>query len=329
MIQTIPAGSGTLDVVLTNYVRGYQIPGGVADILAPRIPVGKQTGKYLDDDSDQALLIQAKLLRAPGARAAQVSLSAPTLLGYDCQSRALETPIPDEDQKRYSWGDLTQKAANYNQKRIMTDREIRVGTKFQDPTNYTNTLALSGTDQIDNAASDPVSILEEGRETVSLYAEPNTLVLAPDVFRAMRTNPKLIARFQGVVPVGGLNEEQLALILDVDRVVVAKPVALVNGTRSRIWSNTMILCYLQETQGAPGVVNPDTGLSSVGPLDASFGKTFVWTEAPGTVEGYGVITQRDPYASAKSTIVSNDWYADEQVTAPKAAFLWTDVLADE
>lgn len=328
MIQILPAGQGQLDLYLTNYVRGFQLPGMVGDILAPRVPVGVQSGKYLDDDSDAQLDINAQLLRAPGTRPAQVALSAPTSESYFCPSRALETPIPDEQQKAYRFGDLSTKAAKYNQTRIMTEREIRVAAIFQNPANYasSNTVALSGPSQLDAPACTPVGLVEEARLVVNLYADPNTLVLAPDVFAAIRVNPDITQRFRGVVPVGGLNEAQLALIFGVEQVIIAKPVQRVGGVRTRIWSNTMLLCYLNPGTKPFGYVDPATGFSDLGPLDASLGKTFVWTDAPGTVDGYGVLTFRDPYLDAKANIVSNDWYGCEKITSPQAGFLFTNCL---
>jgi hypothetical protein len=80
---------------------------------------------------------------------------------------------------------------------------------------------------------------------------------------------------------------------------------------------------------APSVANAGVigAEGQVAPKDVSFGKSFVWTDAPLTIDGYGVIIARHPDATAKADLLGVDWYSDEKITAPEAGYLFANAVA--
>ena len=112
------------------------------------------------------------------------------------------------------------------------------------------------------------------------------------------------------------------------QVIVCEPVQAVAGLRQYLWSNTLLLAYVQSSDAGFSIIDPATGVSSLSPLDASFMKTFVWTgDGCPVPNGYGAFTWRDPDVSKHTSYVSTETYQQEYITAQKSAFLFTTCLA--
>jgi hypothetical protein len=319
---------GHLDMALSNYAKGFRNADLITDLLFPRLPVSRQSDKYWVFGKENLQLTE-QTLRATGTPAQQTKFSLSTG-NYFCPSHALESVVADEERMAYTVGDLNMDAVQLNQDKIMLDREFRAMQKVTNTANYagSNTIALSGAAQWDQATSTPLAIASIARTVVAQQCSVkiNTLVLAFDVAEALRNNAALLARFQYNVITGALSDQQLATVFNVDKVVVGGAVTNnpITGISSFIWSNFALFCYVTPTVGAAGVIGAE---GSVGPKQLSYGKSFTWTGAPQTVDGYGVLVARHPQVSAKSDIVSVDWYSTEELTAPEAGYLVTNVLA--
>ena len=61
--------------------------------------------------------------------------------------------------------------------------------------------------------------------------------------------------------------------------------------------------------------------------DLSALKTFSWSGAPLTVDGYGVMEFPLPDLDAKADVVSVDWYWDTRITAQETIYLFAGCVA--
>lgn len=319
--------TGRLDMALSNFAKGYRQNGLVADYLFGRVPVSRQADRYWIFGRESFQLSE-QTLRAPGATPQETRFQLSTG-SYFCPSRALQSRVSDEERASYTLSDLNMEAVQLNQAKLMLDREQRAFNLVSTTANYAaaNTIALSGTSQWDNGASNPIQQVEIGKRQIRLTGQkPNLLVLSDDVFAAVRVHPTLIARYQYTTVTGQLNEQQLAQIFGVEQVVIASAVYHDGTNPGFIWSNIALLCFIAPTVAPAGVLEPGKE-GTLGVKDISFGKSFVWADAPSTIGGYGVIIARDPMATAKADIVGVDWYSSEVITASDAGYLFTNVLA--
>ena len=328
-MRVVPPLTGRLDMALSNFAKGYRNADLITDSLFPRLEVTRQTDVYWIYDRSNLQLTE-QTLRATGTPAAETRFSLSTDRFY-CASRALKSLIADEDRLAYTTGDLESDSVSLNQDKILLDREYRASQLVLNPSNYAagNTVALSGTAQWDNAASDPLFIASTARTTIARNGavKCNTLYLGFDTAEVLRRHPQLLQRFQYTTVTGALSDQQLATVFNVDKVIVGGAVHNdpVTGLNHFLWSNFALFVYNSPTVGAAGVIGAE---GSVGVKQLSFGKSFTWIGAPQTVGGYGVVIARSPDATAKSDIVGVDWYSDEKLTAPEIGYLVTNTLAN-
>ncbi len=315
--------TGRLDMALSNYAKGYRNNQLVTDLLFPRVPVTRQTDKYWKFGREAQQLTN-KTLRAPGSPAERIRFTLSND-SYFAQSHALSDVVPDEDKKSYTLGDLNQTAVEIMQQKLMLDREARAAALATTVGNYgTNVLPLAGASQWSNAASDPIGVIETAKtQILSTGSAANLLVLGRATSVALRKHASIVDRFKytagGVVTV-----QQLATLFGVDRVVEANAIKdNGDGTQTYLWGNVAILCYVDPAVMSAGVIGAE---GQVGPKTVSFGKSFIWTDAPLTIDGYGVVVGRHPDVTAKADIVGVDWYSDEKITAPEASYLFTNCV---
>jgi hypothetical protein len=133
--------TGKIDVALTNFSKGYRQNGLIADILFPRVGVGKQTDKYwVFGRENQELTEQTK--RAPGAipQESRFTLSTDS---YFADSRALQATIPMETSAGYEVGDLAQDSTQLLTSKILLDKELEAAGLATDAAVLTNNVTLA------------------------------------------------------------------------------------------------------------------------------------------------------------------------------------------
>jgi hypothetical protein len=310
----IPQG-GVLNVAASNFAKEYRNNALVGDLLAPRVPMDRQTFQYVIHGRD-GLRLDGSTFRAPGdpARAIRSSFS---LAPYFCKSHALAAEIPYETEQfglGYGFSEIA-KATQQVMDKLLLDREVYLAGLLA---GGGTTVALSGTSMFDNAGSSPIEQVTAARATVRQSGvEANILVLGDPVANALINNAEIIGRAKytfagGVLDSVGVDLTQLSAILGI-RCVRASAVQVdKNDSVSFVWGQTATLAYVQQ-------VSSQQDLSSV--------KTFVWTGAPETVNGYGVIVEPKYPLNTKTTIVSTDWSWDQRITAPETLYTFTNCCA--
>ena len=205
-----------IDAALTNLSVGYRNPAFIADLLAPVVPVRKQSDKYFIHDAEREAFRRSDDRRAPGAEASEVNFSLSTD-NYYAEDHALTSVIPDEERENADPAiqpniDRTE----FLRGKIDLNKEIELAGMLTDATVITQSTTLSGAAQWSDDTSDPIKAIEAQKATImaAVQALPNTLVLPYEVYAKMRLHPKVIERI-AYGSVGAVNEQILAQIFDV------------------------------------------------------------------------------------------------------------------
>lgn len=306
--------TGHINVALTNYAKAFRQNGLVSDLIAPRVPVERQADLYnIWDRADQMLNFNA--LRAPGDPAQKVRRTLSTST-YNCVSHALQAPLPDESKVNAEQAGLgnfvsIQGRTTFLQRKILLDKEYRLAAQMT-VGNVTNNTTLAGADQWSASTSHPAANVEAAKKVIRRAGvEANLMIIGEDVYQALRTHSEVLTAFQyvqrGII---GLAELSAYFAMRVELAAAIKVSADASATASTVWDpDDVLICYVD---------------ASPSEEDISFMKTFVWTQAPATVGGYGVVVGRDADPTAKTETVGVDFYYDQKITAAETGYLIKD-----
>lgn len=304
--------TGHLDAALTQYAKEFRNHALVSDIVFPRVTVGRQTDKYYIWDRANQQLIQQDL-RATGAPAQRVRRALSTD-SYKAESHALAIEIPDESEAGFELGSLRQGATKSLMDLILLHKEKRF-VDLMTTGNVTNNTTLSGSSQwSDSSGGDPIGAVETGKSIIrKAGVEANVMVIGESVYKTLIKNTHIVERYKYTKP-GALGVAELAAVFNIDQVHVAKAVSVSAADVAGFLfdEQDVLICYVD-----PGATTEDV----------SFGKSFVWAGAPGTVGGIGVVEGRHPDPTAKSEIVGVDFYYDQKITATETGYLIKDAVA--
>ncbi|HLJ89567.1 MAG TPA: hypothetical protein VKZ53_22345 [Candidatus Angelobacter sp.] len=305
---------GKIDVALSQFAQLYRNNTLVAELLLPRVEVEEQSDFYwLFGRENQ--MVRENDVRAPGspAEGIQQTLSKNR---YFCPDHALARKIPDEERSNFSAGNLEQWATQTILDKLFLREEMRAASLATNPVSYapTNVVTLAGGSQWSDAAnSTPITDVETAKSQIrQIGQEANLMIIGDPVYQKLRVHPAIVQRL--VYTKGGqVTLDDLAAVFGVPRVVLASAIQIdVNGNSNFVWGKNAILAYAQP--------NPT-------PQDPSFGKTFVWKNAPGTVGGFSTEIARLTPASAKSDELSVHFYYGQQVTSNISAYLLRNTVA--
>lgn len=305
-----------IDAALTHLSVGYRNPAFIADELAPVVPVRKQSDRYFVFDADREAFRASDDRRAPGTEAGEVNFSLSSD-HYYCEDHALTSVIPDEERENADPPiqpgiDRTE----FLRAKIDLNKEIELAAMLTDERIITQNTTLAGDDQWSDPASDPIAEIESRKGAImsSVQALPNVLVLPYEVYTALRLHPKVIERV-AYGSVGAVNEQILAQIFDVERVLV--PRAFRNTAApgqpphmTYIWGKDALLAHVPRRPALKQV---------------ALAYTFAWTGAPGSISGHRVEIWREE--RRKADVVRVQRYYDQKLIATGAAFLWKDAVA--
>ena len=309
---------GHIDVALSNFARKFRNPGLLAELLFPRVPVLEQTAKFwLFGRQNQQLPDNA--LRAPGAAAEQVKQTI-SKDSYRAEDHSLARLITQEERANFQAGNVDQWATEMLTDRILLDLENRISTLMGAAATYPvgNKVQLTGTAQwTDKANSTPIENVLTGHVKVSeIGRNANTLFLGVDAWRALKIHPNIVDRISPT-KLGAVSNENLAAILEVERVLVGTPIKVTLNPDGSVAS----VVRLWDAKNATlAYINPASF------EDVSFGKLFVWA-APGTSGGFGTVIGPAPWASQQADELSVHFYYDEKITSDLSAYFIEDAVA--
>lgn len=226
---------GTLHVdrYLTNYSVMFVQESNmfIAQAAASVIPVVNQTDKYVFYDRGYFWRDEAAE-RPLGGRPSQASYKVGEG-SYSAREYGLEHVV--DDRQRANTDDpirldenattlLTQKNL-IKQDRIWATKFFKTGVWTTDVEGVASTPGALQFLQFDDAASDPVGVIDQYKDTMHELTGfmPNTLVLGADVKRVLRSHPDIADRIK-YTQVGIADEDILGALFDVPMVRTARSI---------------------------------------------------------------------------------------------------------
>lgn len=309
-------GDAHYDVPLSNLaVEAFaaELPGMVADILAPAVPVEKQSNRYYKIEKDAFLRIPNGL-RAPRDTAKKIyfTVSSDT---YNCPNYALSTDFPLEELAN---ADM-QIRLRQNGVRIITNalrkgQEKRIADKVTSITNIGSGVLLTGSNKYGDPSSSPISDSRTAhafmeRQTGGL--SPNVAIVDADTVRVLRTHPELLDMFKYTTG-GMITLDQLRDALEVDKIYVARgkfenmPEGSASSSITNVWGNSLLYAHIE----AP------TGLQTVTAMLRMQWRSGIYPA------DFGVQSKVfDGAGEPKVEVLEAGHYQDEKIIAPDLLYL--------
>lgn len=302
-----------VDPELTSVAVAYRNEELIADEVLPRIPVGKQSGKYKKFKKEDGFTI-------PDTQVGRTSQPNRVEFGYTedafaCDAHGLDEPVPKDDIDNAPSGyDPLARAAMSVTDLILLDREKRAANLVFNVDSYAaaNREALAGNGMFsDFTNSDPLTKLLTVMD--GMIMRPNKVILGNTVWTTLRRHPKLVSAALGNEGTQGLvKREQLAELLEVKKVVVGKGWHNTakkgnTPTMTRLWGNYIALIYTDD-------------LASINGDRVTFGFTAQWKDR---------IAGQKPDSSIGlegGILVRCGEYVKELITANDLGFLLSNVV---
>ena len=162
---------------------------------------------------------------------------------------------------------------------------IAAALAFSTSTFSGKTAALSGSDQWDNAASDPISKAQDARDAIIQASgeAPDTCIIGYEVYMQLRQHPLIseyVSRTQNRV--GILTNDDIARALDVENLYVGKSVANSayegqTASNAYIWGKFALFCRLRPS---PAAMTPQSCLQRWRFQGSSDGAVRRWEPTP-------------------------------------------------
>lgn len=277
-----------IDRAMTNISVAYLQDADkfIADKVFPIIPVQRQSDLYYKYNKGDFMRDEARQ-RAAFTESAGGDYGVEASEPYYCRKHAFHKDVSTEERLNYDEPlNADQDATIFVTQKMLIRREMAWTSKYFKTgvwgTDLTGVTASASTNQFvqwDQEGSDPIGDITSAG--IKMAAEtsyrPNTLVLSPYVFNALKNHYDILDRIK-YTERGIVTTELLASLFEVDRVLVAWSV--VNSAERGatddvdfIYGKNALLCYS----------NPNPGLRQ-----PSAGYIFAWTG----LEGAGAFGNR-------------------------------------
>lgn len=261
-----------IDPALTAIAIAYRNQDYIADVVLPRITVGKQEFKFMEYPADTFFNVpETRVGRR--SKPNEVELSG-TELTDSTDDHALDGGVPHADQnnadERY---DPLGNEVTLIQELIAVAREKRTADFVFAAATYPAGLkqTLAGASQFSDPASDPIGIISDALDAPLM--RPNQMVIGQAAWTKLRRHPKIVeavkATGAGAGAQGLVSRQGVAELFEIEEVVVGR--ARLNTAKrgqpavlSRMWGKHISLLHRAPlaTIQAKGVV--------------TFGGTFEW-----------------------------------------------------
>jgi hypothetical protein len=257
--QMSPSQARVVDPILTAVAQGYSNNAYVGRLLFPTVPVAARAGKVISFGKQDFLLYATR--RAPGQSTKRVQFGyASTDYGLTDHSLEGAVPIENEEEAKAVPGiDLGAGAVGSVQNAMGLGLEYEQATLARDATQYaaTNKVALAGADRWTDPDSDPFTVVSDAREAVrkQIGKRPNSSVISPSVFSALKKHPKVLDRIKytgrDVATV-----DLLSALFEIPNLAVGDAVYSPDGnTLGDVWGDDMVLGFTElgsvPDRGAP------------------------------------------------------------------------------
>lgn len=266
-----------IDRALTNMSVAYlqDATNFIADKVFPIVPVRRQSDVYYQYSKADFMRDEAAL-RGAGTESAGGDYGVEAQDPYYCRKHAFHKDVTEEERANYDEPlDADLDANDFVSQKMLIRREREWSSKFFTSGVWGREIegaaaaaaAVAGTSNekvvyFDNATSDPIGVITGAG--VKMAGEtgykPNTLVLGPHVFNALKNHEDVLDRIK-YTQKGIVTEDLLATLFGVDKVYVAWGVvntAAKGATEATdfIMGKHALLCY---SNPRPALKKPSAG----------------------------------------------------------------------
>jgi hypothetical protein len=318
-----------IDPVLTNLIQGYKLAGTVIDKVFYRLPVDIYFGRVPKMGGEHLRLQNSVAIGR--AATPEMTYSVTATDSYEIIDHRLKTWSSRQDWVQFGGQTRAIEMVNYMlADNLLLGREYAFAKAMQDVTVITqNSAPTYGWD--DNTNSTPLSDAAYARAQVKAGCgyPPNTAIMSWEVYNVLRSSKQLLnyaLAFYGISGAsafgsGLLNDNQLALVLGVDRIMVGG--AMYNTAEggqtqslSSVWGKNCIFAYINPSPN-PNMAQQSLGYSfvpSASSLEGGY-ETYAYTMpeyALPPMEGLNVYQGR---------------MYDDHILDAKCAYLYTAVIS--
>lgn len=243
-----------VDPVLTSISLAYKNSRYIADLVLPRVKVPAESFKYRVFDKEAYLTVPETLIGRKGQyNEVELTFKTASASTVDYGLEQVVTLKDIETAKLQSY-DPQQKAVEYLTELMALDRERRAAAIIFDAQTYAagQVKQLNSDQKFSNNQSDPVNTLISALDVP--FFRPNTVVMGREVFSALSRHPKILRTvYPNADGNGVINSQQLATILNVDRVLIGESklnFAKRGGSNiQNAWGNSVALLYIDPKAG--------------------------------------------------------------------------------
>lgn len=310
-----------VNIPLSNVAMGYRPVGMIADMVAPIVPVVKQSDAYLVWSQADALRIETDR-RAPGTEANKIfrTVSSDT---YYAQNYALKMALTLEDRENMDpayIGELRNGRTTYITSKLILGWEKRLTDKVTSGSNV-GSYATVASDwmELRSGYSDPLANIWTAMYNVegSTGYKPNRIVMGDTAWRYFRKHADVIDILYGNSGQGKpryATQEQMKSIFELDQFLVGG--TYYNSAQegqtaslSQLWGDYVLVYH------APMAASQE---------EPSFMYSFRWRR-PAIPDMAAEVYPFD--AKTKSEEIEVGYYQDEKITSANLAFLLTHVTS--
>ena len=308
-----------VDGLLTNISIAYSNPQYIADILAPIVPVLKQSNIVPKYDQSHWFRDNA-VLRAPGTKSRRGGFKVDKSDTYYCPRFSYGFEIPDElrDNQDEPFN-MDRDGANFVTDKMMMRREVAMATDFFTTSVWT-TDKTGGTDFTqwnDYGGSSPLVDVSEYKDTVEalIGREPNCLTLGKEVWTKLKWHPDVIDTIKHTQR-AQMTQDLFAALVEFEKLLIGKAIytTTAEGTAeasvsyTRIWGKHALMSYVPAT---PSLMVPSAMY------------TFVWRRVANALQY--IKRMRDE--EAEIDIIEGNTYFDQKLTAAAAGLFFSGAVA--
>lgn len=249
---------------LTNISIAYiqKASDMVADKVFPIVPVMKQGDRYFVYDKEYWFRTGAQK-RAPGTETAGTGFHVDNTPSYFADVWGVHQDVDDQTRTNADQPlNLDRDATLFVTQQLLLRRELQFFTQYFKTSTWTGAADFTPTTKWDVAGSDPMKDVDAKKTEVKSKTgfTPNTLVVADDVFYALRNNAAVLDRIK-YTEKGIVTEALLAALFGVEKFLVASAVinTAAQGAAVAMQFIATKMCLLVYANPAPSLMQPSGG----------------------------------------------------------------------
>ena len=304
---------------LTNISTAYiqKASDFVADKVFPVVPVMKQSDLYFTYDKSYWFKTQSQK-RAPSTESAGSSYKVEANTTYFCDVWAVHKDVDDQTRANQDQPlDLDRDATMFVTQQNLLRREKQFVAKYVQANTWTGAADFTPSTLWSASGSDPINDIDKKKSAIKQATGylPNTLLVTPDVFFALKNNALVLDRIK-YTQRAIVTEDLLAALFGVEKFLVmwvTEDTAADNQTSSMSYlaAKSGLLVY---SAPAPSILQP------------SGGYTFSWNGLFGAgAQGNRIMSFRMEHL--KSDRIEGEMAFDQKLVGSDLGVFLKDVIA--